>query len=101
MKSLSYFTPPFFTDNNSVSFGGGGRVDYMVKEDYKRQALLDDAKVLTRRRRRRASGSESVGLSFRTGVKDGLLLYVNSDTEFTALQVKSHPTESLLKGGIA
>nr|XP_054754586.1 protocadherin Fat 4-like [Lytechinus pictus] len=74
-------------DMNSVSFGGGGRVDYRVKEDYKRQALLDDAKNLAKRRRRRASGSESVSLSFRTSVKDGLLLYVISDAEFTTLQL--------------
>lgn len=77
---------------NSVSFGGGGRVEYRIKEDYKRQALLEEAKEALerrRKRRRRATGSESVNLSFRTGTKHGLLLHITSDSEFTILQLKN------------
>ncbi|XP_071485882.1 protocadherin Fat 4-like [Diadema antillarum] len=71
-----------------VTLGDGGFVTYRIKEDYKRQQLLEEAKSLSRRRRRRAAASESVGLSFRTDTKDALLLYITSDEEFTALQLK-------------
>ncbi|XP_038055904.1 protocadherin Fat 4-like [Patiria miniata] len=71
------------------SFGGGSYVEYVVKESFQRQQLLDAAKANSRRRRRRDTtpGSQTISMSFRTGSLAGLLLLVESGDDFTSLQI--------------
>ncbi|XP_022091610.1 protocadherin Fat 4-like isoform X2 [Acanthaster planci] len=72
------------------SFGGGSYVEYVVKESFRRQQLLDAAKENPsgrRRRRETPPGSQTISMSFRTGSPTGLLLLVESGDDFTTLRV--------------
>ncbi|XP_033127144.1 protocadherin Fat 4-like [Anneissia japonica] len=69
-----------------VSFGSGAYVEYTVKESYRRQQQLDNAKS-NNNRKRRATNKQSLNMRFRTQADDGLLLLVNTGEEFTLLQV--------------
>ena len=77
-----------FTASTAFSFGGDSFVEYVVKESFQRQQLLDAAKADTRRRRRDTiPSSQTISMSFRTGSSHGLLLLVESGADFTVLQV--------------
>ena len=78
----------YITVPTAFSFGAGSYIEYVVKESFQRQQLLEAAKAGARRRRRDTTpGSQTISMSFRTGSPHGLLLLVESDNDFTSLQV--------------
>lgn len=76
----------FFLEWKPFSFAGGAHLEFIRRETYHRNNVLQE-KSVSRQKRSLQSGQNYVSLRFRTQKDSGLLWYASSKNKFSMLAV--------------
>uniref|UniRef100_A0A3B4CZQ3 Protocadherin Fat 4 n=1 Tax=Pygocentrus nattereri TaxID=42514 RepID=A0A3B4CZQ3_PYGNA len=87
----------YISADTALSLDGSGRLDYSVRQSWKRDVLLDRA---LQRASHMHTESSSLELKFRTRSKTGTLLHVQESSNYTTVRLKNGNLQYVSDAGV-
>ncbi|XP_036445151.1 protocadherin Fat 4 [Colossoma macropomum] len=87
----------YISADTALSLDGSGRLDYSVRQSWKRDVLLDRA---LQRASHAHTESSSLELKFRTRSKTGTLLHVQESSNYTTVRLKNGNLQYVSDAGV-